>query len=251
MTSSYARLFIFVKGGVLVGNPIEPEREPMKFVRLFDFVHSGYSPSRTVALPLGGGILTSFNAFTHGFMNPMNSDESKAAQVVNTIVGPSLLVYVTPPMARIVGVLGARVTSLESYRDKILVGTSSTANLGRIDATPIDAGYRSILPLDNRILFGDSPPVSFSILGHRIGNLTWGGFPLSGYKNVLMIFKASRANKLHVFEYDLGLPIEGAEEDIYDLKQGKNIIDLRDYHRIVSFKLDEEDYDARINVHLA
>ncbi len=250
MTSSYARLFVFVKGGALVGNPIEPEREPMKFVRLFDFVHSGYSPSRTVALPLGGGILTSFNAFTHGFMNPANSDESKAAQVVNTIVGPSLLVYVTPPMARIVGVLGARVTSLESYGDKILVGTSTAANLARFDATPIDVGYRDILPLDNKILFGAAPPVSFSIPGHRIGNLTWGGFPLLGYKDALMTFRASRANRLHVFEYDFGLPIQGAEEDIRELKQGKNFLDLKDYHGIISFRLDEEDQDARINVHL-
>ncbi|MGD0329107.1 MAG: DUF2139 domain-containing protein [Nitrososphaeria archaeon] len=250
MTSAYARLFVFIKGGVIVGNPLDYNRETMKFIRLFDFGYSGYSPSRTVALPFGGGVLTAFNSFTHGFVNPMNPEEVKEAEVVNTIIGPSVLVYLSPPMARIVGSLGARVTSIESFGDKILLGTSTTANLSRFYATPIDAGYRDVLTLDSSLLLSNQPPVSYSIPGSRIANLNWGGIPLFGYKNSKMVFKASKDNRLTVYEYDIGLPVQKAERDVRQIKAGKNVINLSDYDRILSFKLEEEDLEAMIYLHL-
>ncbi len=55
--SAYNRFFLFIKGGVLVGNPIDPHVEPMRFLRLFDFGLSGYSPSRTMAKAVGGEYL--------------------------------------------------------------------------------------------------------------------------------------------------------------------------------------------------
>jgi hypothetical protein len=153
-------------------------------------------------------------------------------------------------MARIVGSFGARVTSIESFGDKILLGTSTTANLSRFDATPIDVGYRDVLTLDNSMLLSNPPPVSYSIPGSRVVNLNWGGIPLFGYKNSKMIFEASKDNRLTVYEYDIGLPVQKAERSAQQIKAGKNVINLSDYDRILSFKLEEEDLEAEIYLHL-
>ncbi|MGQ9781388.1 MAG: DUF2139 domain-containing protein [Nitrososphaeria archaeon] len=251
MTSAYARLFVFIKGGILLGNPLVSSMEPMNFVRLFDFVHSGYSPSRTVALPIGGGVLTAFNAFTHGLINPMNENEVRAMETMNTIVGPSVLVYVTPPIARIVGALGARITSMESLGDRILVGTSTTANLARSDATPIDAGHRDLLVFDHDILFSPPPAVTFTISGNRVSNLKWGGIPLFGYKDKTLTINATKGYRLSISEYDVTLPVRFAQEDHYQITRGKNVIDLKAYNRIVSFKLEEADPNAIIHLSLS
>jgi len=250
MTSAYSRLFVFVKGGAIIGNPLDYNKESLRFIRLFDFGYSGYSPSRTVALPVGGGILTAFNSFTHGFINPLNEVESRNAETVNTIIGPTVLIYLTPPVARIVGSFGARITSIETIGDKILVGTNTSANLARFDATPIDTGYRDILALDNSLLLSNPPAVSYSIPGKRVSNLNWGGIPLFGYKNPKLILQTSKDNKLSIYEYDIGLPVQEAETITFDIKAGKNVVNLDDYDRILSFKFEEEDPKAMIRLHL-
>lgn len=251
MTSAYARLFVFIKGGVLVGNPLDTTMDSMGFVRLFDFVDSGYSPSRTVALPIGGGILTAFNAFTHGLINPTNALEAKAMDTMNTIVGPSLLVYISPPMVRIIGSLGARITSIESMGDRILVGTSTTANLARSDATPIDAGYRDLLAFNHSIIFSTPPAVAFTVSGNRVSNVNWGGIPLFGYREKKITINATKDNRLTVLEYDVALPIRSAEKDCYQIAEGKNVIDLKSYSRIVSFKLEDVDPNSLIHLSLS
>lgn len=55
VASAYGRLFLFVRGGAFIGNPIDEGTEEVRFVRLFDFVKPGYSARRTMAKPIGGG----------------------------------------------------------------------------------------------------------------------------------------------------------------------------------------------------
>ncbi len=62
--SAYGRFFLFVKGGVFVGNPLDEAAEPMRFIRLFDFGDSGYFSRRTVAKPIRGGVLVGFSSHT-------------------------------------------------------------------------------------------------------------------------------------------------------------------------------------------
>ena len=49
-------------------------------------------------------------------------------------------------------------------------------------------------------------------------------------------------------EYNASLSLEGAEEDQYNLKEGRNEIDLSSYSGIVSFKLKNADEKARIRI---
>ncbi len=247
-TSAFGRYFHFVKGGVIVGNPISPEEEEPRFIRLFDFVVSGYAPTRTVALPVGGGVLVAFNSYTHGLIHPRDEIEREMTKAFNTIVGPTILLYITPPMARIVGAFGARITSIETVGSKILLGFSTVANLGADDATPIDVGSRGITAISQDILLRRPPPVMFSIPGERVAEGVWGGIPLWGYREKLLEIKASRDNILDIYEYDFSLPPLSAERTEYRLKTGKNLIDLSGFHGIVSFKFHEEDLDAKIRV---
>ncbi|MGC8911937.1 MAG: DUF2139 domain-containing protein [Nitrososphaeria archaeon] len=250
MISAYARLFVFVKGGILVSEPAIYEKDSLKFVRLFDFGYSGYSPSRTMSVAYGGGILTAFNSFTHGLVFPQNELERNVMVEQNTIIGPSLLVYITPPIARIVGAFGARITSIETVADKILLGTSTTANLARFDAMPIDAGYREIVAVDNSIVFGRQPPANFSIPTKLLSTLNWGGIPLYGYNEAILTLDLSSYNKLYVYKYDLRLPVNGSENIVYEVKEGKNILNLKGFDKIVSFKLEKEDPNGTVNISL-
>ncbi|MCX8189033.1 MAG: DUF2139 domain-containing protein [Nitrososphaeria archaeon] len=250
MISAYARLFTFVKGGTFVAEPSLFDKDSIKFVRLFDFGYSGYAPSRTMAITFGGGIITAFNSFTHGLVFPQNELEKKVMEEQNTIIGPSLLIYITPPMARIVGAFGARITSIETVGDKILLGTSTVANLARFDAMPIDVGYREIVVLDNRIIFEKPPPVYFMLPTRLVSTLNWGGIPLYGYKETTLNIDSSSDNRLYVYEYDLSLPVDDAEKVVYEIKKGKNILSLKDFKKIVSFKLEKEDVFGTINIDL-
>lgn len=60
------------------------------------------------------------------------------------MVRPPVLHYITPPTARIIAALGARVTSIESIGTSILLGCFTEVNLGADDATPMDVGFRDI-----------------------------------------------------------------------------------------------------------
>ncbi|MEM2179520.1 MAG: DUF2139 domain-containing protein [Nitrososphaeria archaeon] len=251
MISAYARLFTFVKGGMLVAEPSLFDNDSINFVRLLDFGYSGYSPSRTMAITFGGGILTAFNSFTHGLVFPQNELEKKVMEEQNTIVGPSLLIYITPPMARIIGAFGARITSIETVGDKILLGTSTVANLARYDAMPIDVGHREIVVVSNRIIFGRPPALNFALPTRLVSTLNWGGIPLYGYKEASLTINSSDDNRLYVYEYDLGLPIKDSEQVAYEIKEGKNIFSLKDFKKIVSFKLEKEDIYGTININLS
>ncbi|MEM4718252.1 MAG: DUF2139 domain-containing protein [Desulfurococcaceae archaeon] len=251
VSNTHGRLFVFTRGGVFVGNPIDESLEPMTFVRMFDFVKSSYFARRTVAKPIGGGILVAFNAYSEALFYPTNEFEEIIRFATNTIVGPSVLLYITPPVARIVGAFGARITGIELVGDKILLATNNMANTGRYDATPIDTGYRSILSLSQNILSSQSPPVRFSIKGMQVSNRVFGGIPLAGYKEPRLVIHASRSNKLTLYEYDLSLPLIEPMIETYSINSGKNEIELGVFKSsIVSFKLEEEDNKALIRIDL-
>ncbi|QOJ79225.1 DUF2139 domain-containing protein [Infirmifilum lucidum] len=244
--SAYGRYFHFVRGGVLVGNPLNDEG--VSFVRMFDFGLSGYGPLRTTATPLGGGVLVAFNAFTHGVLYPRNEEEREMARAMNTIVGPSVLVYITPPLARIVGALGARVTSIENAGSVVYLGTSTTANYGALDAGPVDAGWKEVLAVDVGTLLSSTPPVYFTVSGSQVLDMPWGGIPLYGYREPRLVLRSSKDNTLRVFSYDFSLPPARAEEDSISIKEGRNTIDLGAFKGIVAFQLAEEDPELKAKV---
>jgi Uncharacterized protein conserved in archaea len=236
---------------VFVGNPIDESVEPVRFVRLFDFGDSGYFSRRTVAKPIGGGVLVAFNAYSESLVRPTNQFEEMVARATNTIVGPSVLLYVTPPTARIVGAFGARVTSFESVGDRLVIGANTMSNTSRYNALPLDIGYRGFIIEDVSQLLGSSPSVRFSVPGALVRGKVFGGMPLSGYRSPRLVIRAGRGNRLHVYEYDLSLPAQEAYEEMYDISSGKNVIDLSGFgNSILSLKLDEADLRARIIVDL-
>ena len=244
--SAYGKYMHFVGGGVLIGNPIAGEN--MTFYRLFDFGLSGYGPLRTVALPVGGGILTAFNAYTHGILYPRTEEEKMFAEATNRIVGPMVLLYITPPQAKIVATLGARVTSIEKVGDKLLLGTSTTANYGALDAGPVDAGWKDVLAVDTNMLFKDSPPATFVVSGSQVLDMAWGGIPLFGYRYPKLVISASRDNMLTVYIYDISIPPLQAEEDRLKIARGRNVVDLSSFKGIISFKLEGEDERMRAKI---
>ncbi|MCY0868612.1 MAG: DUF2139 domain-containing protein [Desulfurococcus sp.] len=254
--SAYTRYFHFIRGGVLVGNPVEPWIEEPRFVRLFDFGRNPYAPHRSNAIILGGGILAPFNAYTHGLLHGFGlsleepgSQSVSLARYYNTIVGPSVLVYITPPEARIVAALGARVTSMTVKGDEVILGYSSAPNLGGRDAMPVDAGVKGLMFIrKDALLTGSPPPLVFKVYGWMINNSYFGGIPLTGYREPRLVAYLSKPNKLVVYHYDLSLPPELLEQDTIALSKGKNTIDLKGYWSIVSFKLEESDPEARIHL---
>ncbi|WP_440059215.1 DUF2139 domain-containing protein [Thermogladius sp. 4427co] len=245
--AAYSRYWHFFRGGVLVGNPVEPEICEPVFVRLFDFPGNQYSPSRSNALEVAGGILAVFNAYSHGVLHsPGGAGVSKRVNYVN---GPSLLVYITPPYARIVKAVGGRITSMTKKGGSILFGTNNMPNLGGRDASKIDIGTREIVETSESMLISSSnPPVVFRTLGEFIGDKYFGGIPLTGYKTKRVKIYSSKTNKLEIYEYDLGLPPQLIDVEKIDLKEGLNTIELSNHDNIVSFRLSTPDEKARLYI---
>jgi hypothetical protein len=249
--SAYGRFYLFVRGGVFVGNPIDESIEEVKFIRLFDFVKSWYSPRRTMAKHIGGGLLVAFNALIEAIIKPSNEFEKMLSTYTNTIIAPSLLVYITPPVARIVGAFGARVIGIEVVGNEILLACNTMPNTGRYNAQPIDAGYRSIISIPTSVLYSQPPSVRISVRGEQVEDKVFGGIPLTGYREAKLVINSSKSNNLTIFEYDLSLPTQEASKDIERINLGKNIIDLHRYgNSIISFKLGESDPKAVIRIDL-
>ncbi|MCS7112805.1 MAG: DUF2139 domain-containing protein [Nitrososphaerota archaeon] len=253
-TSAYSRIFFFVRGGVIVGDPTG-DIEELMFVRLFDFGYTGYSPTRTMAKSIAGGVLVAFNGYTHGVVHPRNDFEEKLKEAFDFIVGPSILLYITPPSIHVASIFGARITGFESIGEKLIVALSNEANLAADDATPIDTGVRELILLDqSRIFASRSKPIYFQLLGRHVGDTVWGGIPLYGYKEPRMIIRSRGERgdiKLTVYSYDLNLPVIKAEVDSYTVKYGEPI-DLSTFRdNIVSFKFDYVNPNARIKICLS
>ncbi len=130
------------------------------------------------AINVGGGVLTAFSTHHDASYKRDSPDAGIFWDFTNTLVGPSVLVYVAPPMVKIVGAFGARVTSIEKMGGKLLVATNTTPNTGATEATPFDTGNRDIVVLDEKILQERPPAVSFSVsldLLRKASKRTFGG----------------------------------------------------------------------------
>lgn len=251
VASAYGRLFMFVRGGVFVGDPLDPSSEPMTFVRLLDFVESGYGPRRATVRYVGGGLLVPFNAFTESVRRPADEHEALVRASTATIIGPSVLLYITPPTVKVVAALGARVTGVELVGDKMLLAVNSAANLGRLDATALDSGYRGFVILPQDIVVRPPPPLRFSIPGARVKDRTFGGVPLAGYREPALVVNATKTNRIFVYEYDLALPPEQARAETYSVGPGRNVIELRGFgNSVVSIRFAEPDGEASIKIDL-
>lgn len=248
MASAYDRVFAFVRGGMVVGNPYLDE--PFTHVRLLDFLNF-YAPFRTNSVSVGGGILVPYNAHHDSVYQPSTEEAKTYSTYSNTIAGPSVLLYITPPMVKIVAAFGARITSVEKVGDKILLATNNSPNAGGPKVTPFDSGEKEFVIMDVDRLQREPPPAMFTIplnrlltIGEKHDATAFGGIPLSGYRSPTLHLHLGRDNILTVYEYDLSLPTLPALSEKYTVKRGKNIIDLGVFTGIVSFKLGERDADA-------
>lgn len=129
VASLEGRLLVFVRGGAIVSDPINNEHY---FVRLFDIPCTQYSPLRVNAIPYGGGIVTAYNAYVHDIIHYSEKPITKNIYI------PTMLLYVVLPIIQILGVFGARITSIEFVGDKLLLATNTIANTDRYDASPYD-----------------------------------------------------------------------------------------------------------------
>ena len=247
--SAYSRLFFFVRGGVVVGDPLG-ELEGLRFVRLFDF-GTDYSPSRGVCRPLGGGILVPFSAYGQSFIRPRSDAEARMKGRANFVNGPTVLAYISPPEVRVVGAFGARVTSFERLGDKLLVAASTAANLSADDANPVDTGHRDLTVFDVGTALSSNPRLTFLASGEHVEDKTWGGIPLYGRREAELRVVATKDNELTVNEYDLALPVRAAEAGLIRLSMGTLTVDLSAYRGVVSFRLGTSDPQARFRIRLA
>lgn len=240
MASAYNRAFVFVRGGLFAGNPLMEEE--FRFYRLFDFP-TFYAPFRVNALNVGGGILTAYNSY-----HDVSFEDTRWGRFTHLVAGPSVLVYITPPMVKIVGTFGARVTSIEKVGGKLLIATNSAPNTGATEATPFDTGNRDIVVLDEKILQEKPPVASFSL--PLSGTRPFGGIPLDGYREPRMVLHLTKDNRLTVYEYDLSLPFTEAVRETFDLKAGRNVLELGSFSGIVSFELKKEEQKGRVRIDL-
>ncbi|WP_297549444.1 DUF2139 domain-containing protein [Thermococcus sp.] len=240
MASAYNRVFAFVRGGFFVGSPFLEEE--FTFYRLFDFP-TFYAPFRVNALNVGGGILTAYNSY-----HDVSFENVRWGKFTHLVAGPSVLLYIIPPMVKIVGTFGARVTSIEKVGGKLLIATNNASNTGATEATPFDTGNRDIVLLDEKILEEKPPVVSFS--SPLPNGRPFGGIPLDGYRRPRIIFYLKGDNRLTVYEYDVSTsPLEPSVEHI-ELVEGKNVIPLDSFSGIVSFELEKSDSEGKFKIDL-
>jgi hypothetical protein len=254
VAAAYNRIFTFVRGGFLVGNPINGEK--FTYIRVLDFF-TFQAPMRSNALYVNGGILVPYNSHHDAIYRPQGLEDKLKSAFSNSIVSPTLLLYITPPMVKIVGVFGARITSLEKIGDNILIATNTAPNVGAEDATPYDTGYRGFSVMNENALHSSPPPVSISLptalpsfAKKKMKYGTFGGIPLDGYKEPRLIFYSSKKNEIKIHEYDLSLPINPGITDKFEISAGKNEIDLSSFSGIVSFSLAKEDFKGKIRIEL-
>jgi hypothetical protein len=233
VASAYGWLFIFIRGGVLLVNIFENEYH---HVRLFDIPGTQLAPLRTKSIYLGGGLLVAYNSYTHDILRVRTDDQKARKRYLGTIASPTLLLYITPPQAKVSATLGARVTSIERIGDKIVLGVNTMANTERYDASPFDQGVRGFTILSQDIIVERLAPIEIPIPGHLIRDKPFGGLPLAGYREPKLIIYSKKPNKITVKEYYLTLPPSPGEKSTVEVKPGRNTISLSGYSGIVSFK---------------
>ena len=252
VASIYNRFFVFTRGGVLIGNPLSGE--DFRAARLLDFF-TFQSPMRSNTLYINGGVLVAYNAHHDALYTVRTLQDKIKYTLTNAVVAPTLLLYITPPTVRIVGAFGARITSMESVGDKIVIGTNTSPNLGADDSLPYDSGHRTFSVLDMNMLQNHPPPVSvtlplalISLVMQKTNHHNFGGIPLAGYRYKKLTMYASKSNKLTVYEYDLSLPLTYSHSDSFTIMPGKNVVDLSSFSGIVSFSLKNMDTVGKIKI---
>lgn len=240
VSSLYGRVFAFVKGGVVIYDPVDREKY---FIRLLDIPYSQLAPARTNTKIFGGGILVAYNMFVHSVVNPTSEFEIVAKRITNTIVSPTLLLYVAPPLVKIVGAFGARITSIEVIGEYILLAHNTMANTARYDASPHDQGVRGFTILNTNIINNPPPSVTIAIPGWMIKEKVFGGIPLTGYKDPKLIIKTKKENKLTINEYVFTIPPMMTYSETISINSGRTTVSLNNYSGIVSFKF-EKSIDA-------
>lgn len=250
VASAYTRLYAFVRGGLIVGDPVsEDERGELVFYRLLDFHPSHYGPLRVNSVMVGAGILTSWNTMSHATVVGTDESSGEIMAASRLSPAPSLLIYITEPQPRIVGAWGARVTSLEALGDSIVLGWSTFPNLERYDATRLDAGVRGLDALPLGDLMRGPPSVSIRVPHSTLtGGGVWGGIPLAGYGAPRLVIASLGGARLRVYTYLLG--DREAEVDTYRIGPGVSSIDLGAHGwGVVSFHVMEGRVDRAV-IHL-
>ncbi len=251
IAAAYGKLFIFVRGGVIISDPSESDGKGLYFVRLYDFCRKDYGPLRTNHTIVGGGLVIPFNAYTHGILRGVSKELREVSRSINYIPTTSNLLYITPPVVKVIGSFGARITSVEHVGSKILLGCNTMANLGPEDVTLYDVGERDLTYLSaDSLLSGFGSSNLIKITGGVVGSNAWGGIPVNNYRRVVMYISAGKDNRLRIHEYDLGLPPSLHGSDTIDIHLGKNVIDLSDYNNIISFKFESDDPRAEVIINL-
>jgi hypothetical protein len=143
------------------------------------------------------------------------------------------------------------VTSFEKIGSELLLATSTSANLGADDATPIDTGNRDLSVLPVSQVLANKPPVSFVVKGEHVMEGHWGGIPIDGYRSAELQVDASRENRMKVAEYSLALPVPEARHDSHQIVEGRQSISLEGYHGVVSFQLEHPDPLALFSIRLS
>ncbi|MEM1628465.1 MAG: DUF2139 domain-containing protein [Desulfurococcaceae archaeon] len=233
----HGRYLHFVKGGLFIGNPLDPGFEKPVFVRLLDFGRLSLSPRRANATILAGGVLAPYSSYVEAAINIPGDMDRSEAKLLNTAISPSILLYISPPMVKVVGVFGSRITSIEKAGSRILVGYNTVANLGGHDILKVDIGMKGITVINEETLLYNTPPLIMRIPGYVLESNVFGGIPLTGYRDKRMILYSDSTNELEVYEYLLGPPPVLLSKERYDIDMGKNIVELNGFHGIISFKL--------------
>jgi hypothetical protein len=242
VAAAYTRLYIAARGGVYVFDPFGGE--PPVFHRLLDFSPGVYSPLRSNMLPLAGGLLAAFSAVPHSTVRgtPELPPGQQAASRLPP--GPSVLLHLAPPTARIVAALGARVTSLAYAGGWVLAATVTGPNLERYDATLVDHCAKDILALGvDSVVSPRQPAVSFLFRVAR-GRAVLGGLPLLGYRRALLRLLEGGGGGAVLHYYTLHTPPGGADSERLGLRVGEAADLSTPTGRLVSFTLPPGLYEA-------
>ncbi|ABM80481.1 DUF2139 domain-containing protein [Hyperthermus butylicus] len=245
--AAYTKLYAAVKGGIIVFDPFGNEHV---FVRMMDFHYNTYGPLRSNILPLAGGLLVAFSAQSHATVRGTDELPEVQQKASQRPVAPSILVYISPPTARIVAALGVRITSMTLMGSKVLIAGNTVPNLERYDATRIDYSRKSIVAFDaGRLLTNPPPPLVIELEGWIVDNKQFAGIPLTGYRYAELEVKTNKTNRITVYTYTLNTPPGNADTDTYTLHPGKTRIDLTTHRSLItSMRLEAPDPKARIRI---
>ncbi len=213
-----------IRGGTITYDPLGPEKP--WFTRLLDFHNSPYGPLRSNALSIGGGLLVAFNASTHSTITGTDELPPEQQRAARRPPAQTLLVYLSPPTARIIAALGVRVTSMALAGPYILVATNTCPNLERYDAIRIDYGVKTIQILRHDIVSSTPPSLVLNLPGWYVGDSHWGGIPLTGYREVILEIKTEKSTVLETYTYTLSTGPGNADREIHSINPGKNRVDL-------------------------